>query len=101
MHNETHTYKNPFGEVFEACSRAVNNKGWYIPHCNKDSGHIVAETEMSLLSWGEKIKIKVFKKRNETEVQFTSESLAQIIDWGKNESNSSAFFEELENILEE
>lgn len=101
MYNENRSYNNPFGKVFKACSTAINNKGWYITHYNKNNGNIVAETKMSLLSWGERIKIKVFKKGTETEVQFTSESLAQIIDWGKNVSNSIAFFEELENVLED
>lgn len=99
MYNENRSYKNSFGEVFDACNKAVNNKGWDITHYNKDSGVIVAETKTSLLSWGERIEIKVFKKENETVVQFSSDSSAQIIDWGTNKSNSIAFFGELENIL--
>ncbi len=101
MYNETRTYKNPLEKVFEACSKAVNNKGWDITHYNKENGLIVAETKTSLLSWGERIEIKVFRKENETVVQFSSDSLSQIIDWGKNKSNSIAFFEVLENILKD
>lgn len=99
MYRGHRSYKKAIGKVFEACMVAAKNNAWDIEHYDENDRHIIAKAKMSLLSWGERIEINVIEDENEATVQFTSASLAQIVSWGKNESNFRKFFEELENIL--
>ncbi|HBR54614.1 MAG TPA: hypothetical protein DEA82_10705 [Flavobacteriaceae bacterium] len=56
-----------------------------------------SETAVTLWSWGEDILVRLQKKDEGTEVQFSStcKLATQIIDWGKNKKNATIFVSSL------
>lgn len=65
-----------------------------------DNGKIIAETSGSIFSWGEDIEITIAPNNDITIVEIVSKPKAQIIDWGKSESNISELFRIIDSLLE-
>lgn len=95
-------FKNQRKIVFDTCLRVVKELGLDVTHASNKRGIINAETQLSLWSWGENIQIKIREKSpNETEVMVESDSIGQLIDWGKNESNEMKIITQLGNALKQ
>jgi hypothetical protein len=86
--------------VYINCLEAAHRLNFSITKENITDGIIIYKTKMSILSWGETFKIKI-SKINDTRTKVDVESAlnAQLIDWGKNESNIVNFIKTLTEIL--
>jgi len=88
------TYKRRFEEVYNAAKRALRELDMNIEYENRNNGIIEATTRTSFLSWGEDIQVRISRRSSDTHVKVKSTSKAQLLSWGKNDTNE-------ENILKE
>jgi hypothetical protein len=96
-------YADGYERVFTASVDAIAMLSWEITVAEMDAGVIVAKTPRNLLTWGDKVTVKVFRPDSLradtlTRVGFTS-GTDQAIDWGKNSANQKKFFQKLDLIL--
>lgn len=96
-------YSQGYDRVFSAALDAVALLSWEVKVAQKDAGIISVKTPMSLVTWGDKVTIRVFRPDSArgdtlTRIGFTS-GTDQAIDWGKNSKNQRKFFERLNGIL--
>lgn len=89
-------FKKSLTEVYNASVKALHESGFIIEE--KDEKVIRATSDISIVSWGEEIEIKLYSKPDGVEVEATSEAY-QLFDWGKSEENLSRFFANLEKHL--
>ena len=99
MESETREYKGNFIEIFNSCLNAIENLNWNISSSDDIEGIIEANTNASLLSWGEDIDIRLQDMNGIVSVIISSEAPAQLIDWGKNAKNIETFFPVLESLI--
>ena len=66
---------------------------------NEEKRELLAITQISMKSWGENVYIDLEEIDGETVLNFCSTTMFQVYDWGKNEKNYDALFEEIENSL--
>lgn len=99
MASEARVYKGEINEIFDSCLKAITSLNWEIAFSNQSNGTIKAETNLSLLSWGEDIEIEIQYVQGGIKVNINSESRSQLIDWGKNDENIQKFFSLLENLI--
>jgi hypothetical protein len=92
----TNQYSTAYSLLFSACEQAVAKSGFSVHNSVIDIGYIEARVSISLLSTGEKIAIQVKRDGN---VTVTSQSITQLIDYGKNKGNVLKFFSNLEHHL--
>ena len=88
-------YSMNIEEAFQKALEAIKNNGWTLRDF-KQNEKILAETDVSLRSWGEEIEIKLLRRRDNVEVIVSSEPIHQIIDWGKSTDNVKDFFQKFE-----
>lgn len=94
------TFNSQYYEVYAAAKKALFNLEFKSDYSNKDSGLIQASSSSSFLSWGEEIQIRIIKiNATKTKIEVRSTSKAQLIDWGKNESNEEEILDEVKKIL--
>lgn len=94
------TFHNDSNSVFNACKKALNQLEMTLEYNDKDSGRISASTSTSIFSWGETIDILIISQTvTSTVVKVTSSSNAQLIDWGKNETNETNILNKIAEIL--
>jgi len=98
MFSENRSYDGTHEQIYGACIKAISNHGWNITRSDKSKGILLAITPMSLMSWGEEIKIELNTFNKKIEIKVRSES-RQFIDWGKNSKNVNNFYSTIENIL--
>lgn len=96
---EDRTFQGIESDIFELCIKVIKSLNWEIATFNHITGTIKAETNMSLLSWGETIEIKIKQMEDGLNIRINSESRSQIIDWGKNAENIAKFFSALERLM--
>lgn len=96
---EDRTFQGTERDIFELCLKVIENLNWEIANFNHTTGTIKAETNISLLSWGENIEIKIKQVEDGLNIQMNSESHSQIIDWGNNAQNITKFFSSLERLM--
>jgi len=96
---EDRTFQGTESDIFKLCLKVIENLNWEIATFNYTTGTIKAETNMSLLSWGENIEIKIKQVEDSVYIRINSESRSQIIDWGKNAENITTFFSALEMLM--
>lgn len=99
MASEARMYKGEISEIFDLCIKAITSLNWQIASFNHSSCMIKAETNLSLLSWGDDIEIEIQQMRGGINVKINSESRAQLVDWGKNDENIQKFFSVLESLI--
>lgn len=92
-------YPNSYDDVFNAVLQAIADCSFRKESVDMASGQIVASTDVSLRSWGERIEIRVSEAGNGTKVSISSTPNAQIIDWGKSEENIERLFAAIERHL--
>ena len=89
-----------YAKAIKTAALAVRNCGWEDITYSSKNGTVKAKTKSSLRSWGEDVTITVQKlKDNYINVEFNSEPVAQLIDWGKGEENKIKFFKEFKKII--
>ena len=99
MESETREYKGNFIDIFNSCLNVIENLNWNISSSNDIDGIIEANTNVSLLSWGEDIEIRLQHMNGIVSVIIYSDSPAQLINWGKNTNNVEKFFSLLESLI--
>lgn len=98
MFSENRSYNRTYEQIYNACIKAMSNHGWNITRSDKSNGILLAITPMSLMSWGEEIKIELNKINKKIEIKVRSDS-RQSINWGKDSKNVNKFYSAIENIL--
>lgn len=98
MASETRMYNGNYNIIFRRSLNIINNCGWNVVSYDENKGLIIAQTETNILSWGEKVSIKISKKGNGAVVEVISEPVAQLIDWGKSKGNIQTFYNWFEKI---
>ena len=79
---------HPKARTFDGLIRALPTiKGMSIKGADPASGHIDASTGVSWKSWGEKIRIDVVEQDDGSAVRVSSGNKAQLVSWGKNDTN--------------
>ena len=99
MASETRAYKGDVYEIFDLCLDAITKLNWEIATFDHTNGTIEANTDVSLLSWGENVEIEIQPMNDTINVGINSESCAQLIDWGVNNENIQKFYLILESLI--
>lgn len=86
--NEIHV-PHPKDQTFDALMRSLPTiKGMTIKAADPATGHIDASTGVSWKSWGEKVRIDVVEQGPaNSAVRVSSGNKAQLVSWGKNDTN--------------
>lgn len=80
--------------IMQKFTLALPASGANIKYHDIPSGTIMAETQMSLWSWGEEIRINVDGSGNVT-IKSECKLATQIIDWGRNKKMVNKIFSNL------
>jgi len=89
-------YSASYDRVWSEAINAVASISWEITHTEKQSGIINATTPMSLLTYGDKVTVRVINMDpDRVRVEVTS-STDQAYDWGKNGKNIGKFYQALD-----
>jgi len=99
VYNESKNYAASKQVVFKQTVAALNALGFRIKNSNEASGFIEAEKDISVQSWGEKIKITVTSSTAGSQVNVESKAayLLQAVDWGKNKENVQRILTDLDS----
>ena len=95
---ETKQFSVNYDELFMASLEAIRAFELERITSDEESGSITAKTSSSLESLGEDIQIQVDRNGN---IYALSESACAFIDWSKNETNITKFWENFYAILED
>jgi len=96
----TRTYQNNYNEVYGACRKALVDLNISVEYSNRERGSIIGVTSFSFFSWGEEVQIKVRQKKdNKIEVTVSSDTKAQLFDWGKNKANEVKIISRVSSLL--
>ncbi len=94
------TFNLGYATVFEKCTRALEDLEMRVKVKDKKKGIIQASTGSSLLSWGEDINITFHEiDSRKTKIIVESEASAQLITWGKNDTNARNIINAIEKLL--
>ncbi|MDQ4144444.1 MAG: hypothetical protein M3198_11995 [Actinomycetota bacterium] len=86
---------HPKDRTFDALVSSLPAIKMTIKAVDPASGHIDASTGVSWKSWGERIRIDVSEQGDGSVVRVSSGNKAQLISWGKNDSN----LQDIQNAL--
>lgn len=95
-------FNKSYNIVYINCHEAAIELNFDITSEDIRTGVILFNVGWSLFSWGEKFKVAIVSEEpNVTKVELSTEAAvqAQIIDWGKNDSNVKKFFQNLTQRL--
>ena len=81
--------------MIKAVTDALIESGFKIIETDELIGIIRAKAAISLRSWGEDIEVRLLKTPQGTQVTMSSDSLSDLIDWGKSKENVRIFFNNL------
>jgi len=87
-----YVYTADFSTVFARAVDAVGLLSWDLEFTDKQAGIIKVKTPMSLLTWGDKMIIRIVDEDNGNVRVEVSSSTGQAIDWGKNRRNIQKFY---------
>ena len=85
--------------MIKAVTDALIKSGFKIIETDELNGIIRAKAAMTLRSWGEDIEVRFLKTPQGIQVTMGSESLSDILDWGKSKKNVRIFFNNLNKII--
>lgn len=93
-------YKANYDEVYIKGVEAISNKGWTIEFTDRETGIINARTGVSLSTWGDVVSIRISRQANgEVQVNASSRTERQALDWGKNTRNIKEYLVELDKLM--
>ena len=97
-YNESRIYAASRQVVFAQTVAALNALGFRVKNSNEANGVIEAERDISVRSWGEKIKITITPTNGGSQVNVESKSAypLQAVDWGKNKENVQRILTDLD-----
>ena len=97
-YNESRNYAASRQVVFAQTVAALNALGFRVKNSSEANGVIEAERDISVLSWGEKIKITIASTSGGSQVNVESKSAypLQAVDWGKNKENVQRILTDLD-----
>lgn len=90
-------YRHSPSAVKSACARTLRECGFTIEETK--GAMIVASSAPSVLSWGERVVVRIEQDRHGTTVSVESSPTAQLFDWGKSKENVETFFSTLDKTL--
>ncbi|MCA9068374.1 MAG: hypothetical protein KDA84_05600 [Planctomycetaceae bacterium] len=95
-HTERYSPGPMAGDLMDAVYESLRALRWSIREDYDDE--IIASTNVSLLSWGEKVEIRLSGRHS---LSITSKCVlpTQCFDWGKNRANVNKFLDELESRI--
>lgn len=85
--------------MFEKLIEVLKGSNFKLTETDKQRFQILAITSISLKSWGENLYISIESFQNKTIMKFSSVTLFQIYDWGKNEKNYYDLLQQIESSL--
>jgi hypothetical protein len=86
--SSTVTHPADLATTFEATCRALAQQGMSITFADPTSGTIQANSSVSMMSWGEKLELRLSPtSEGTTAVQVGSSLKFGLVDWGKNQKN--------------
>ncbi|WP_027420890.1 hypothetical protein [Crocinitomix catalasitica] len=94
-----HTYDIPIDLMFEKAIEVISNSQFKLVDTNKETMEVLAISKISFKSWGENIYLRFEPNGDKSIMYFCSTTLFQSYSWGKNESNNSVLFNEIEASL--
>ena len=99
VYNESRSYAASKQVVFKQTVAALSALGFRVKNSNEASGLIEAEKDISVRSWGEKIKITVTSSTAGSQVNVESKAAypLQAVDWGKNKENVQKILTDLDS----
>lgn len=92
-------YDIPKELMFEKIIEVINHSKFRLIEADPESSEIMANTKMTLRSWGENIYIRFEETEGNTKMKFCSATLFQIHSWGKNEENYHELLNRIEDSL--
>lgn len=97
MYRRQIEYPKPLRETYLICLEIIDEMGARVlTEKTKNGYHILAQTQMTWLSYGEKVHIRIYPDWGfNTQIEITSRSM-QVITWGRNKKNIRRILEELE-----
>ncbi len=95
----TKIFCSSYNKMFDTVLQSIVDCKFQKKTVDKKLGQIIAETGLSLRSWGEKIEIKPSKVKEGIKVTISSTATSQLTDWGKNEENIKKLFFTIEKKL--
>ncbi len=84
--------------IHDLVNQALKEMGWKYEKTSGDT--YSAKTKISLLSWSEKVTIKIESSKS-VNVKSECRVTTTQIDWGKNKQNVELFFDKLNKIIGE
>jgi len=91
MASEIREYTITLSKAFKHALDTIQQLGWKIKRKDERNGIIIAETNVSIWSWGERIELQLSYIQDKVTLKITSESVYQILDWGKGKENLRTF----------
>ncbi len=93
-------YNQEYNVVFSRALEAAIVKKWQIVFADKETGIISAKTSTGFWTWGDNISIRIHKiGTGKVQVDLTSGTDRQVIDWGHNARNIRAFYKQLDSLI--
>jgi len=97
-HQGSVNFPGGFGQVFDACMKAVPQCGFRVAAAEPALGRIEAKASVGLRSWGENITITVAPD-GRTDIRSACRGI-QLVDYGKNKANVTALFTSIGQFLQ-
>jgi len=91
------SYRHSPSAVKSACAQTLRECGFTIEETKGPM--IIASSSTTVLSWGERIVVRIEQDRRGTTVSVESSPTAQLFDWGKSKENVEKFFSMLDKTL--
>jgi hypothetical protein len=97
--NETVVSDLPPELLFAKLIEVLDESKFRLVEKDKENYRLLAITDMSLLSWGENLYIRLEPDEKGTAIRFCSSTLFQVHSWNKNRDNFRVFLEDFERSL--
>lgn len=98
----TFSFKNGYKTVFDAVLEAADKIDLVIIRKSYEKGNVLLSYNGSLLSYGNKIKVKLIKLTRgcEITIESTSSAKVQVLDWGTNRRLENKLLVSIQDLLE-
>jgi hypothetical protein len=95
-YKEKRTYRLSKSELDVAISTTLHDLKW--EHLHPNAGEFQGSRPISIWSWGERYRIRVFDK-GDVEMFSQCKFPLTVVSWGKNKRNVRRFFQSLEKAI--
>ncbi|MCB0482584.1 MAG: hypothetical protein KDC83_14240 [Flavobacteriales bacterium] len=98
-YEETITFDLDADTLFDKFLEVLPQTDLRIRYADKKKGEIMANSKISIWSFGENVYFELVPVGEATQVKITSTALFQAVAWGKNEKNVSSFLHRFDKSL--